>query len=241
MSHSPGTSVLPATATVGTPAGIVTAARGPTSAMRPSRTRTTPSGIGGRAGAVDDRRADHRIGAALQRRVAPRDRFEIADPIARRALDELHQRRLEVLAHRLEAEAAGARDRRRQRLRARRATRVSRPQTTPSIAIALEHGHAVAPMRIASRPRASMKTSLVGRPGTVRNDARLAVPLPVAQQQHLRRERRVAVHREELRRQRHARFARRRRGRPRRCRRRARRSRRSRTDSSCPSPGTRSA
>ena len=50
------------------PAGIGTDARGPTSAMRPSRTITTPSGIGGRAGAVDDRRADHRVGAALERR-----------------------------------------------------------------------------------------------------------------------------------------------------------------------------
>ena len=59
-----------------------------------------------------DRRAHHRIGAALERRVDPRDRFEIANPIARRPLDELHQRRLEVLSNRLEAEATGARDRR---------------------------------------------------------------------------------------------------------------------------------
>ena len=47
-----------------------------------------------------------------------------------------------------------------------------------------------------------MMTSLTGMPGTVLHDARLAVLLPVAQQQHLRRERRVAVDQKIRRRQR---------------------------------------
>ena len=81
---------------------------------------------------------------------------------------------------------------------------VSRPQTTPSIAkrSSVTTRRADADRLAAAR----LDEDVVGRqPGNGAQHARLAVLLPVAQQHHLRRERRVAVDREELRRQRHAR------------------------------------
>ena len=148
-------------------------------------------------GPVDDRRAGHRVGAAFQRRIPPGDRFEIADPVARRALHELDERRLEVLANGFEAQSAGARDRRRQ------GSTLVEPHglAAPDDAVdreALERNHAVGD---ADRlPSAGLDDDVVGRlAGHGAEKARLAVLFPVPQQHHLRRERRIAVHGEKLR------------------------------------------
>ena len=64
---------------------------------------------------VDNCGADQRKRSCVDGSNAVRDRLEIGDAIARGATDEIEQRRLEILADGLEAQPAGARDRRRQR------------------------------------------------------------------------------------------------------------------------------
>src|SRR5580765_7589375 len=76
MSHSPGMMVLPSTGTGGTSPGIVTDARAPPVAHEHDAVRNRrPSG------AVDDRRAGHRVGAALQQPGVAGDRLEVGEAI----------------------------------------------------------------------------------------------------------------------------------------------------------------
>jgi hypothetical protein len=156
------------------------------------------------AGAVDDRRAGHRIGAAPQHSERRRDRFQIGEAIARRPLHEPDQRRLEVLADRLEAEPAGAGD------RGGQPAVLVQPHGLPPPHDAVDRVALEADDRRADADRlapAGFDEDFVGRQaGHGPDHARLAMLLPVAQQQHLRRERRVAVDGVERRRQLHPRL-----------------------------------
>ena len=157
--------------------------------------RSTPSAIGGRPVASTIVASDERVGARTDRGHRPGDGLEIGDPRARRRADEADEAVLEIFAHRLEAQAAGPRDRRRQR------TGVVHPQRFPAPHDAVDH--VLAQPHV---PRADL--DLVG-PALFDDDVvqrlagngeqmmRPAVRAPVAQEQHLGGERRVAVRDEE--------------------------------------------
>ena len=106
--------------------------------------------------------------------------------------DELDQRRLEILAHRLEAQPAGARDRRGERAVLVEPHRLAAPDdAVDRVALEPDVRRSDADRLAAARFDEDV---VDGQAGNGAQHARLAVLLPVAQQHHLRRERRVAVH-----------------------------------------------
>jgi hypothetical protein len=94
----------------------------------------TPSGIAGPPVPSTMVAPYHRVGAVLQQRCPPGDFLEIGDAVRGRALNEVDQRRLEILAHRFEAHTPARVNSPRPARLVRRATRSRVPRRLQSIA-----------------------------------------------------------------------------------------------------------